>query len=85
MVYTEKNWFEFPRDQIASAPVLDAEGDDLTRCLEPIEGEPLKFRTVGSDSPVTLVPYHELLGQHYVVYWRVFRQQSPEHARSRSA
>ena len=80
LVYTEKNWFEFPRDQIASAPVLVAEGDDLTRCLEPVEGEPLKFRTVGSASTVTLVPYHELFGQRYVVYWRVFRQQSSEYA-----
>ncbi len=79
-VYSRENWFTFPRDKVAKAPVLVCNGADRTRCLEPVEGKPLTYRTVGLDHNITLVPYHELFGQRYAVYWRVFRRGSPEHA-----
>jgi DUF1680 family protein len=79
MVYTRENWYAFPRDQIATAPALVAESSDLTSCLEPVAGQPLTYRTVGLDENITLVPYHQLFGARYVVYWRMFQRGSPEH------
>lgn len=72
MVYTRENWYAFPGDQIASAPVLVTEGPDPTSCLEPVAGQPLTYRTVGLEENITLVPYHKLFGERYVVYWQVF-------------
>lgn len=79
MVYTTENFYRFPRDEIATAPVLTYDGSDPTACVEPSADQPLTFQTVGLDDNVTLVPYHRLFGQRYVVYWRVFRAGSPEH------
>jgi hypothetical protein len=80
MVYTRENWYAFPRDQIASAPVLVAEDADLTSCLEPVAGQPLTYRTVGLEQNITLVPYHRLFGERYVVYWRAFQKGSAVYA-----
>lgn len=80
MVYTRENWYAFPGDQIATAPVLIAEDADLTSCLEPVAGQPLTYRTVGLEQNVTLVPYHRLFGERYVVYWQMFEKGSEEHA-----
>jgi len=79
LVYTRENWFVFPRDQIATAPILLADSDDLTTCLEAVPDKPLEFRTRDPKQPITLVPYHQLFGQRYVVYWRAFREGSAEH------
>ena len=81
LVYTNENWYRFPRDQVAEAPVLLAESDDVTQCIEKVQGEPLTFRTVALAQNLTLVPYHRLFGERYVVYWRVFRAGSDEHLR----
>jgi DUF1680 family protein len=79
MVYTTENWYTFPPEQIAPAPILTYHGEDPRACIEPVPGRPLTFRTVGLEHNVTLVPYHRLFGQRYAVYWRVFREGSPEH------
>ncbi len=80
VVYLKDQWYQFPRDRIAEAPVLSAESDDLTTCIEKVSDNPPTFRTVGLEQNIALVPYHELFGQRYAVYWRVFRKGSPEHA-----
>ncbi len=80
LVYQRENWYQFPREQIAEAPVLVAAGDDLTQCLEPVAGQSLTYRTTGLARNLTLVPYHELYGERYAVYWRMFRANSPEQA-----
>jgi len=79
LVYTRENWYRFPRDEIAEAPVLLAESDDLTQCIRKVEGETLTFRTAGLAENITLVPYHRLFGERYAIYWRVFRKGSREH------
>lgn len=76
MVYTTDNWFEFPEERIVEAPVMVTTQRDPEAWIEPVrtvEGRPLRFRTkgVGRPNDVTLVPYHELFGQHYAVYWRL--------------
>ncbi|MFV1965854.1 MAG: beta-L-arabinofuranosidase domain-containing protein [Pirellulaceae bacterium] len=80
LVYTDKNAFVFPRDQIAPAPpILLAKSDDLSSCLVAVPDAPLEFRTRDLDRNITLVPYHQLFGERYVVYWRAFRNGSEEH------
>jgi len=79
VVYLKDQWYQFPRDRIAEAPVLLAEGDDLTTCIEMVCDDPPAFRTVGLRKNITLVPYHQLFGERYVVYWRAFSKGSPEH------
>ncbi len=79
-VYLKDQWYRFPRNQVAEAPVLLAESDDFVRCIRKVRDDPPTFRTVGLEKDITLVPYHQLFGERYVVYWRVFRQGSPERA-----
>lgn len=76
LIYTTDNWFEFPEDDIVEAPVIVTTQRDPAKWIEPVrttEGKPLRFRTMGVGRPndVMLVPYHELFGQHYAVYWRI--------------
>lgn len=79
LVYTAQNFFEFPEEQIAKPPILLYDGDDVATCLRPVPGKPLEYQTVGSEPEVTLVPYHELFGQRYAVYWKALRRGSSEH------
>ncbi len=76
LVYTEKNWFPFPKDRIADAPDIVTDNADPANWVKPVAGKPLTFRTVGVGRPgdVTLVPYHRLWGERYAVYWRVLRE-----------
>jgi DUF1680 family protein len=76
LVYTTDNWFEFPEEQIVEAPVMITTKRDPEAWIVPVktvEDARLTFRTkgVGRPNDVTLVPYHELFGQHYAVYWRL--------------
>ncbi len=79
VVYLKDQWYRFPRDRVAEAPVLAAESADLTSCLEKVTDNPPTFRTVGLEKNITLVPYHRLFGERYVVYWRAFHKGSPDH------
>jgi DUF1680 family protein len=80
LVYLKDQWYRFPREQVGEAPALVTESEDLTKCLEKVTDNPPTFRTVGLRENITLVPYHQLFGARYVVYWRAFRRGSPEHA-----
>jgi DUF1680 family protein len=82
MTYTTENWYRFPRDQIAQAPMFVVDSDHLNDWIKPVEGEPLTFRTEGQTRDVTLVPYHRLFGERYAVYWRVYKRGSPEHQKA---
>ncbi len=52
-------------------PVLVLASDDPADWIKPVEGEPLKFRTVGVGKPrdVSLMPLGLLHHQRYTVYW----------------
>jgi DUF1680 family protein len=73
MVYTSKNWFVYPKEYLAEAPVIVTAQRDPTSWIKPVEGAPLTFRTkgVGQPNDVTLVPYHRLWNQKYSIYWRL--------------
>ena len=73
MIYTLNNWFNFPEEHLAEAPVMVTGSRDPASWIEPVEGRPLTFRTKGAGRPddVTLVPYHRMWNQKYAIYWRL--------------
>jgi len=76
--HTSRNWYKFP-PPIPTVEPLIVESDDVADWIKPVPGKPLTFRTAGQSKAITLVPYHELLDQRYVVYWRVLRKGSEAH------
>ena len=60
------------------APLI-VQSDDVEDWIKPVAGKPLTFQTAGESEAVTLVPYHKLFDQRYVVYWRVLREGSEAH------
>jgi len=54
-------------------PCFIGSSSDLSSWIEPVEGQPLTFRTVGAGVPsdVTLIPFYKLFDQRYAVYWRL--------------
>jgi DUF1680 family protein len=73
---------EMPRDMVygpyhaegrpAPAPDFVAETDDLSAWIQPLPGRALTFKTAGAGRPsdVILVPFYQLFGERYGLYWR---------------
>jgi uncharacterized protein len=70
-VHTTDNWYRFPQGQIATAPPLIVASDNINDWLSPVADKPLTFRTIGQSKEITLIPYHKLFGQKYIIYWQV--------------
>jgi DUF1680 family protein len=73
-VHTSINWYKFSPDQIASAAPLIVKSDNVNDWIEPVAGKPLTFRTKGQSQDITLMPYHKLFNQKYIIYWRVVKK-----------
>jgi DUF1680 family protein len=60
------------KEKTPSVPTLQADPERVTEWIEPVEGEPLIFRTtgVGLDENVTLRPFYDTHHQRYTVYWK---------------
>ncbi|MEW5900839.1 MAG: beta-L-arabinofuranosidase domain-containing protein, partial [Acidobacteriota bacterium] len=60
----------------AVAPDFVSETNDLAAWIQPVDGRPLTFKTVGAGRPddVTLVPFHELFGKRYALFWHFFNE-----------
>lgn len=58
-------------EQNAEVPVLSGDFRNLNRCIRPVEGKPLTFRTAGIGQPadVTLSPLFRNYNGHYTVYF----------------
>ncbi|UCG58505.1 MAG: glycoside hydrolase family 127 protein [Phycisphaerales bacterium] len=76
--HTSQNWYRFTEGVAPVAPLV-VQSDDVEDWIKPVAGKPLTFRTAGDSEASTLVPYHELFDQRYVVYWRVLRKESEAH------
>ena len=70
-VHTTQNWFRFPENQIAKMSPLIVDSGDINDWIKPIAGKPLTFKTIGQSEDITLVPYHKLFMQKYVIYWKI--------------
>lgn len=70
MPYAEdqKDYFDVPKVKVPDLAYGDKPVDEW---IEPVEGEPLHFKTVGVGRPedVALVPYYQIDQQRYTVYW----------------
>jgi DUF1680 family protein len=75
-VHTTQNWYKFPPAQIATAPPLSVVSDNINDWIEPVPGKPLTFRTIGQYEEITLIPYHKLFNQKYIIYWKVLKDNS---------
>jgi DUF1680 family protein len=60
-----------------SAPDLVPGGDGLEDWIHAVPGRPLTFQTIGAGRPndVTLVPFYELFGKRYAVYWHLYTEK----------
>jgi len=60
-----------------SAPDLVPAGEDLEGWVKPVAGRPLMFQTVGAGRPgdVTLMPFYELFGKRYALYWHLYTKK----------
>lgn len=75
---TKEDFWKFheklPRNIISedSAPWVVAKAEeDPTRFIEPVDGEPLHFRSKGFyPNDVSLIPFSDIHFQRYAVYWR---------------
>jgi hypothetical protein len=58
----------------ASAPDLIPSGVNLEDWVKPVAGRSLTFQTVGAGRPgdVALVPFYELFGKRYALYWHLY-------------
>jgi len=79
LTYTTRNFLRFPDEQIATVPFLAVDSGAPVNWIQPVDNQPLTFRVAVQDREITLVPYHKLFGERYAVYWRVYRDGSPEH------
>jgi len=66
-----------------SAPVLVASAQAVTDFVKPIAGKPGTFTTanVGLASDITLVPFYQLPGRRYEIYWDMY---TPEEWKKKS-
>lgn len=62
------------RTSTVPVPALVTDAPNLSDWIEPVEGEPLTFRTVGVGVPndVILKPFHTIYGERYAIYWKIY-------------
>ena len=70
-VHTTQNWYRFPEREIATVSPLTVTSDDINDWIEPVAGKPLTFKTIGQSEEITLIPFHKLFMQKYIIYWKV--------------
>jgi len=61
----------------SSAPDLVPSDENLDIWIKPVAGRPVVFQTVGAGRPdeVTLVPFYELFGKRYALYWNLYTEK----------
>ena len=60
-----------PAGDPTPVPSLNSNSKDLLARVEPIPGEPARFAVTAGSRQIGLVPFYKLLGERYVVYWKV--------------
>ncbi len=66
-----------PRGAPSGTMAVDVKSTEEVRSaawVEPVQGEPMTFRTVGQPNATTLIPLHRVFGERYGVYWKVNRR-----------
>ncbi len=62
-----------PSGDPVAVPKFRVPNPDPSTWISPVVGKPLMFRTHGVGDPrdVTLIPFHELFGERYALYWTI--------------
>ena len=60
-------------DAVGSTEITVKSPEELAsaKWLEAVKGEPLTFQTVGQEKTTKLIPFNQILGERYGVYWKV--------------
>jgi len=61
---------KFLRGEPAPVPELRMPPGSLDEWIKPMPGRALSFQTIGQQRDVTMIPFNQLFGQRYAVYWR---------------
>jgi DUF1680 family protein len=70
--YAAGNQTEYANYNIPASIIstLNTHGNKVTDWLKRVEGQPLTFKTEGAaNRPITMIPYYQLQGERYVLYW----------------
>ncbi|MGB6524188.1 MAG: beta-L-arabinofuranosidase domain-containing protein [Candidatus Acidiferrales bacterium] len=59
-----------PDEHPGEAPVIDLGSNKTQPWVERVPGQPLSFRTKGQARETALIPFHQIAGEKYVVYWK---------------
>ena len=54
-----------------SVPAIVAVREDVVSWVQPVPGQPLRFRTTGQPTNLELVPLNRVFDERYAVYWKV--------------
>lgn len=68
-----------PGGKSVPAPTILADAKDSLDWVEPVAGQPLRFRTVKQEKEIALMPLYQLRDERYAVYWQVNRKKD-EHS-----
>ena len=60
-----------PTGEPIPVPAIATASKNPAAWVEPALGNPLRFRTVGQQQNVNLVPLYRLSGERYAVYWKI--------------
>jgi len=60
-----------PRGKAVAVPTVAGSRKNPLGWVEPISDQPLSFRARAGSGQVALVPFYRLMGERYVVYWKV--------------
>ena len=63
-----------PSGESVPVPAIASGSKHPLAWVEPVNGQPLAFRTSGQNESVPLVPLYRLSSERYAVYWKVSSQ-----------
>jgi hypothetical protein len=71
-------WYgnEGPKGAPSAVPTISADPGDASNWVEPVNSEPLVFRSIGQTMPLALIPLAEIVHERYAVYWNVSKKRS---------
>jgi uncharacterized protein len=60
-----------PAGNPAPVPAINSNSKEPLGWVEPVANPPASFRATAGSRQISLIPFYRLLGERYVVYWKV--------------
>jgi len=76
-VHTRKSWYEFKN--CPTVPPIFGDPANPGDWILQKDAKHLVFSTTGQGNNYTLSPLYNLFDERYVVYWRIYKRDSPKH------